>query len=402
MADTLLPVADARHLVHSTIKPVEAEHIKLRHALGRVIAENSVARVSHPPADLAAMDGYAIRTSDLVSLPTKINIVGESAAGQPWKGKLNSGECIRIFTGAIVPETADAVVIQENTTAENGLVQINRPLIKGKNIRARAQDFYKGEAILKYPHMLNARDIGLLAAMNLPEVKVYRRPRIGVLSTGNEILQPGETISEGQIFSANGPGLCAFIESKGAQAFNLGIVPDNLSKLRDAIKRSGELDMLVSSGGVSVGDHDLVKRAAIEEGLQIYFHKIAMRPGKPLLYGTLKNMPFFGLPGNPVSAMVCAVIFLGPAIAMLSGLPGDAPESLTARLSNDIAANNDREHYIRAVLQRSESGLPTVTSLTNQDSALIKLLSEANALICHAPHAEALSNGSPVRVIPLT
>ena len=401
MSAPLLAVADARHMIVSRLKTVDIESVELNGALGRVLAEDAVARVTHPPANVSAMDGYAIRLADLTTSPTTLKVVGESAAGRPWDGDLKAGECVRIFTGAYVPAAADAVIIQENTTTGNGTVSINDSASPGKNIRPQAQDFRAGETLLRAPHRLTARDIGLLAAMNLPDIMVFRRPRIGVLSTGDEIALPGAPLSEGQIVSANGPGLCAFVESHGGQAINLGVVPDDLSALRGAISRTGSLDLLVTTGGVSVGEHDLVKRAAGEEGLQIHFHKIAMRPGKPLLFGQIQGMPFLGLPGNPVSAMVCATLFLGPALAVLQGLPGNPPDTITARLETSLKANDDREDYIRAVLRRSENDLPIVSPLPKQDSALVAALAQANGLIIRPPHAHASNPGETVLVIPL-
>jgi molybdopterin molybdotransferase len=398
----LLPVADARHKIISSLKPVGSEKIELSQALGRVLAENVTARVSHPPADVSAMDGYAVCVADVSSTPTTLKIVGESAAGHPWTGEIQPGEAIRIFTGAYVPAGADSVVIQENTTADGKAVTINELPRVGKNIRPQAQDFQTGDAVLKPPRWLTARDIGLLAAMNLPEINVYRRPRIGILSTGDEIVQPGDTVGDGQIVSANGPGLCAFVKSRGGVGINLGIVSDNTEALLEAIKHAGQLDFLVTSGGVSVGDHDLVKKAASEGGLNLSFHKIAMRPGKPLLFGHFDQLPLLGLPGNPVSAMVCAILFLSSAIDALLGLPADAPKTIPARLTEALKANGDREDYIRAELNPCEGELPLISPLPKQDSAMIAALARASALIIRAPHALSAKSGDIVQAIPLT
>ena len=402
MAATLLPVADARRNIVSSLKPVGQEKIELAQALGRVLAEDAIANVSHPPADVSAMDGYAIRLADFSSPPTALKLVGESAAGHPWTGEIQPGEAVRIFTGAYVPAGTDSVVIQENTSADGETVTINKLPETGKNIRPQAQDFRAGDTVLSPPRRFTARDTGLLAAMNLPEISVFRRPRIGILSTGDEIVQPGETVGNGQIVSANGPGLCSFVDSRGGLGVNLGVVPDNVNALRNAIVQAERLDLLVTSGGVSVGEHDLVKKAASEGGLKVSFHKIAMRPGKPLLFGHFGNLPLLGLPGNPVSAMVCAVLFLGPALDALLGLPGDAPTTTTARLTEALKANDDREDYIRAELKPCEGGLPLIAPLQRQDSAMIAALARANALLIRAPHAPSAKSGDIVQAIPLT
>ncbi len=402
MAAPLISVADARRVIVSSLEPLGTENLELERALGRVLAKDAVARVSHPPADVSAMDGYAVRIADVPSTPTKLKVVGESAAGHPWKGELLEGEAVRIFTGAYVPEAADTIVIQENAIAEEdeSVSIIERPAT-GKNIRLHAQDFHSGDTVLIAPRRLAARDIGLLAAMNLSKITLFRCPRVGILSTGDEIVLPGETISEGQIVSANGPGLCAFVESQGAEAVHLGVVPDDLDALQEALSAVDQIDLLVTSGGVSVGDHDLLKRVMIENGLQIGFHKVAMRPGKPLLFGHFKQMPFMGLPGNPVSAMVCAILFLGPALAVLQGLPGSPPEAVAAHLNMAMRANDEREAYVRAVLQHGQSGLPTVSVLPTQDSAMVAALATANALIIRPPRAPAAEPGDTVLAIPL-
>jgi molybdopterin molybdotransferase len=347
------------------------------------------------------MDGYAVRAAD-VGAATTLKLVGESAAGHPWSGEIKSSEAVRIFTGAYVPAGADTVVIQENTTTSGETVSINELPARGKNIRPEGQDFQAGNTVLSSPRRLTARDIGLLAAMNLPEISVFRKPRIGILSTGDEIVQPGQSLKDGQIFSANGPGLCAFVESRGGAGINLGVVPDDINALGEVIEQSGSLDMLVTSGGVSVGDHDLIKEIASNGGLEITFHKIAMRPGKPLLFAHFGQMPFLGLPGNPVSAMVCAILFLGPALEVFQGLSGKAPEAIPAHLGSALRANDDREDYIRAVLVRRESDLPLITALPQQDSAMIAALAKANALIIRKPKAPPAAPGDTVLAIPLT
>lgn len=396
----LLPIADARRLIVEALAPVSVESVALRDALGRTLREDAVAQVSHPPADVSAMDGYALRAAD----GNTVTVIGESAAGRPWAGTVGPGQAVRIFTGAHLPAGADTVVIQEDTTRAGDTVTITEVPSKGRHIRKAGQDFAAGDKALAAPRRLSARDIGLLAAMNLPRVAVARRPRIGVLSTGDEIVQPGEPVGPGQVVSANGPGLAAFIRHHGAEAISLGVVRDDMGALRAVIAGAGPLDLLVTSGGVSVGDHDLMGKLMAQKAggdADLAFHKIAMRPGKPLLFGRVRSLPILGLPGNPVSAMVCAALFLGPAIARLAGLPGEAPRTVQAILGADLAANDGREDHIRATLTSDPTGALVAAPLPKQDSGMILALARADGLIVRAPHAPAAKAGDFCRVLPL-
>jgi molybdopterin molybdotransferase len=397
----LLPVADARALIVGDLQALDTETVKLADARGRVLRVPAIAQVSHPPADVSAMDGYAVRAADLPVAHSTVTVVGESSAGHPWKGSVAPGQAVRIFTGAYVPDGADAIVLQEDTTVDGTKITVTEAAQIRRHIRPSGQDFRTGDQVLAPPRRLTSRDIGLLAAMNLPHITVSRKPRIGVLSTGDEIVLPGDHVGEGQIVSANGPGLCAFIAAHGGDPIHLGIVKDDSAALMQAAQKVDGLDMLVTSGGVSVGDHDLVKGALTTAGFKATFHKIAMRPGKPLLYGRLNGVPLMGLPGNPVSSMVCAVLFLGPAIDKLQGLRGDAPTTLPARLGVDIKANDNRADHIRATLDRDTQGMLTTAPVGVQDSAMIANLARADALIVRAPFAPAAKAGEMVQVIPL-
>ena len=401
MTTPLLSVAEARRLIVEDLAPVAAETLKLEETLGRALRADAVAQVSHPPAAVSAMDGYAVRFDDIKNIPQNLHLIGESAAGHPWRGTLSSGEAVRIFTGAHVPQGTDTIVIQENTSATENTVTIQEQPRRGQHIRAAGQDFHEGDVVLKTPRRLTARDIALIAAMNLPRVTVARRPVIGVLSTGDEIVLPGDPIADGQIVSANGPGLCAFVSAHGGEPLHLGVMKDDPKALLRIAEQIRHLDMLVTSGGVSVGDHDVVKGALTSAGFKASFHKIAMRPGKPLLYGRLHNLPVLGLPGNPVSAMVCAILFLGPALARLQGLPGDGPTTLQAQLGVDLKANASRMDFIRATLQHG-GGLPVATPFPVQDSGMVATLARADALIVREPQAPAAKAGDRVSIIPLT
>ncbi len=399
---SLLPVAEARRMIVDDLNPVGTEPIKLWDALGRVLRTDSTARVSHPPADVSAMDGYAVRSDDVTAVPKSLHVVGESAAGHPCRIPVNAGEAVRIFTGAFVPVGADSVVIQEDTTARAESVTLNEAPTRGRHIRRAGQDFKAGDVVLTSPRRLTARDIGLLSAMNHPRVTVSKRPVIGVISTGDEIVMPGEPIGVGQIVSANGPALCAFIAAHGGEAFNLGIVKDDPKALVRIAEKVRHLDMLVTSGGVSVGYHDVVKGGLTSAGFKAAFHKIAMRPGKPLLYGRLHDLPVMGLPGNPVSAMVCAVLFLGAALAKLQGLAGDPPQRVSARLATDLNANDSRTDHIRATIGLGPDGIPVVTPFAKQDSAMLANFARADVLIVREPGAPAAQKGQMVFVIPLS
>lgn len=397
----LLPIPEARKLIIDDLVPLGSERVKLAQALGRVLAADAVAGVSHPPADVSAMDGYAVRRADIVGVGQRLNVVGESAAGHPSPKTVGAGEAVRIFTGAHVPKGADCVILQEDTTVEGNVAVVNEAPRDKQHIRPAGQDFRTGDVVLKAPRRLTARDVGLLAAMNLPEVTVARRPKIGVLSTGDEIVRPGEMVREGQIVSANGPGLCAFVTAHGGEAVDLGVVKDDAGALLAVAERAKDLDLLVTSGGVSVGDYDVVKGALSSAGFKVGFHKIAMRPGKPLLYGRLKNLPVLGLPGNPVSALVCAVLFLSSAIARLQGLAGAAPETSAARLGTALPANDGRTDHLRATLSRDAAGWLVATPFPKQDSGMVSALARAQALIVREPQAAAAAVGDVVSIIEL-
>ncbi len=396
----MISVTEARQKIVAAVAPVGTESISVLESLGRVLAENAVARISHPAANVSAMDGYAVRAAD-ATLNATLKVTGTSAAGHPWDGSVNAGEAARIFTGAHVPAGADTVVLQEDTTAAHGQVTINEAAILGKHIRPHGQDFKTGETVLHAPRRISYRDVGLLAAMNLPQINVFKRPRIGVLSTGDEVVMPGDEVKHGQLVSANGPGLFAFVASFGAIPVHLGIARDDAASLTAMAEAAKDLDMLITTGGVSVGDHDLIAKVLGENGLDVDFHKIAMRPGKPLLFGNLKGIPFFGLPGNPVSAMVCSILYVGPALEKMQGLEGAAPKTIRARLSVGIKANDKREDFLRATLERTETGETIATPYPKQDSAMISTLAKADGLVVRPPFAPQAQPGDVVDVITL-
>ncbi len=391
----MIPVAEARARILSGLRPVPAETVALAEACGRVTATDIVARLTQPPQDVSAMDGYA------VAGPSPWQLVGHAPAGHPWQGTLAPGQTVRLFTGSLIPAGTEAVVIQENVTAEGVHIASDAPIRPRQFIRARGQDFAEGQVLLPAGRTLTPRDIGLLAAGNHPWVTVRRRPRIAILATGDEIALPGEPIPPGGIVSSNAHALAALVQQAGGVPVVLPIAADEIDTLRQAAAGARGCDLLVTTGGASVGAHDLVAEALQGAGLVLDFWTIAMRPGKPLMAGRVGELMLLGLPGNPVSAMVCAVLFLRPAIAALLGLPAEAPPAVAALLGEDLPANDHRADHLRASVTRDPAGTLIATAFTRQDSGQLRLLAAADALILRAPHAPAASAGDPVEILLL-
>ncbi|MBV8868984.1 MAG: molybdopterin molybdotransferase MoeA [Acetobacteraceae bacterium] len=396
----MISVEEARARILADLRPLPAEVVALAEAWGRVSAAPVIARLSQPPADVSAMDGYALRAAD-GTLGAVLEVVGESPAGHPFAGALGPGQAVRLFTGSLVPDGADAILLQEDATREAERVRVNEAVRPGRHIRRAGQDFAAGEAVLPAGRRLGARDIGLAAAANHPWIAVHRRPRVGVLATGDEIALPGEPIPPGGIVSSNAHALAALIRAGGGEPIVLPVAPDDRAAIAAVADSVGGMDMLVTTGGASVGDHDLVVAGLRTRGLEVDFWKIAMRPGKPLVFGRLGPVPVLGLPGNPVSALVCAVLFLSPALAALSGLPPGPPPSTAARLGAPVVANDARADHLRATLERDPEGRLVATAFPVQDSAMLRRLVQADALILRPPHAPALPAGAEVAVIRL-
>ncbi|MBT5241858.1 MAG: molybdopterin molybdotransferase MoeA [Rhodospirillaceae bacterium] len=396
----MISVAQAQSLVRDGITPIGTETVSLSDSLNRVLAENPDARIAHPAHTVSAMDGYAVRAENIPTVPGTLSVIGESAAGHPFEGKMEDGQAVRIFTGAHLPSGADTVVIQEDVDRDGDTITV-KEIEPGRHIRPKAQDFNIGDTLLISPLRLSARHIGLLAAGDRPWLQVYRRPRVAIVSTGDEIVLPGEPRSSSQIVSANGPALSSFVKARGGVPVHLGVVKDDEDALTAIAEAAKSADLIVTSGGVSVGDRDLVRKAFDNAGLDVGFHKIAMRPGKPLMFGHLDDTPMLGLPGNPVSALVCALLFLGPAIDRLQGLPGDAPITRLATLGADVNANGGREDYMRAVLSHDEDGSLTATPIFAQDSSMMGALANSDALIVRPIGAPASKLGEAVPVLPL-
>jgi molybdopterin molybdotransferase len=402
MAD-LLSVADALARVLADASPLPPERAALIDAHGRVLAADIAALRTQPPQDLSAMDGYAVRAASVGKVPASLKVIGEVAAGHPFNGKVGDGEAARIFTGGVVPPGADTIVIQENTTREGDTVVVASGSPVGKHIRRAGLDFKQGAVLLAKGRRLNDRDLMLVAAMNHPNVPVHRRPRVAVLGTGDELVPPGATPGPGEIVYSNGFALMALARSEGAEVIDLGIVPDRVDATVAAIRkaRAEHADILLTSGGASVGDHDLVQKGLAAEGLALSFWKVALRPGRPMMHGRLGDMQVIVLPGNPVSAFVCALLFLVPLIRRLAGRTDVEPQTESAKLGVDLPANDERADYMRAKLVPGPDGTPVAKPIPVQDSSMMAALANADCLVIREPFAPAIKAGSDCVILRL-
>lgn len=398
----LLSVEDALSRIVSGAQPIAAEDAALADAAGRVLASDIAARLTQPPFDASAMDGYAVRATDVAMRPAVLRLIGESAAGHAFTGRIGAGETVRIFTGAPVPEGADAIVIQENANAIGNAIHVVEGAPDPDHIRPRGGDFRSGVVMLHAGRRLNSRDILLAAAMGHERLAVRRRPRVAILATGDELVAPGETPRADQIVSSNPYGLAAMLSGYGAEPVLLGIARDTLASLSSHLAAAEDADILLTIGGASVGDHDLVVPALEQAGMTLDFWKIAMRPGKPMIFGRRAAQYVLGLPGNPVSSMICARVFVVPLIAALLGRdPAEAGTLQRATLEAPLEKNGPRTHYMRACFVNPGPGHRRVRAVANQDSSLIAPLVTADCLIVREPHAEARDAGDRVEVLPL-
>jgi len=396
----MISVEEARARLLAPLEPLPPEQISLAEGIGRVLAEDLAARRTQPPFAVSAMDGYAVRADDVAQVPVILRIVAEIPAGAGYDGTLGSGEAARIFTGAPLPQGADAIVIQEDTERRGDTVEVKESAPKGRYVRRAGLDFAEGEVLLHAGARLSPRHIGLAAAMNRPWLFVHRRPRVGILSTGDEIVMPGDPIGPHQIVSSNALALAAFMTACGAVPVLVGNAPDDPDALRHIAAAAQGVDLFVTTGGVSVGEHDLVRDVLSEEGLSIDFWQIAMRPGKPLMVGTYRGVPMVGLPGNPVSTLVCSLLFLKPALDRLSGLPDDNEPQQTARLGVALKQNDRRQDYLRARLVRAADGVLEAVPFEVQDSSMMRPLAASDCLVMRPPHAPALPAGAEVPIVP--
>ncbi|QIB35689.1 gephyrin-like molybdotransferase Glp [Ancylobacter pratisalsi] len=407
----LMPVEEALRRLLSAARPLGIENVALDAADGRVLAAPVVARRTTPGADVSAMDGYAVRAGD-ASAMAALELIGESAAGRPFIGRVEPGTTVRVFTGAVMPEGADAVVIQEDTQREGETITLTQAATPGRHIRRAGGDFATGDLLIAAGHRLRARDLALAASADIAELAVFRRPRVGLLSTGDELVRPGTGAGSHNVILSNIYSLGALARRAGAEVMDLGVLPDSMEATQRGVHDAlaGGLDVLVTTGGASVGDHDLVAPALTSQGVELAVHKIALRPGKPLMFGLAPKRDtaggdtraddtrahVLGLPGNPVSAHVCALVFLVPLLRALQGetVPTQ-PVLKPARLGADVKANDHRMDFIRATLAGDHEGVPIVRPLPVQDSSMLSVLARADVLLVRHPNAPAAAEGEP-------
>lgn len=394
----VISVAEAHAAIQALLLPVGIETVPLADAAGRVLADEVASSRAQPPFNASAMDGYAVASAD-AHPGARLTVVGATAAGEAEAPPLGPGEARRIFTGAPVPAGADRVVIQEDVTAEGDTITLGARLDAGPYVRPMGDDFAAGTPVTA-PRRLTPEHLALLAAMNIATLPVRRRPDVALIATGDELVWPGEAPGPAQIVASNIFGLKALLEAEGARCRILPIARDRSESLAATFALAAGADLIVTIGGASVGEHDLVSRVAGEAGLALSFYKVAMRPGKPLMAGRMGGAAMVGLPGNPVSAMVCGHVFLRPAIRRLLGLPGDPLAETTARLTQPLSANGPRMHYMRARITETDAG-PEITVFPRQDSGLLSVLAGANALAIRPPKDGALPAGHPIRAIRL-
>jgi molybdopterin molybdotransferase len=400
----LISVEEALQHVLAHAVALPAERVPLAKADGRVLAEDLKALRTQPPADMSAMDGYAVRASDVTQAPVRLKVIGEVAAGRPFASAVGKGEAARIFTGGVLPPGADTVVVQEQTTRDGDNVDVQKPSVKGRNVRPQGLDFRRGETAFTAGHHLRARDLQLAAGMNHPLLPVHRRPKVVLFATGDELVPPGTEPGPGQIVYSNGFALAALAREEGADVTELGVVGDRLDDTIAAVRKARELgaDILVTTGGASVGDYDLVQRAFVAEGMELSFWKIAMRPGRPLMHGRLNGRlgatHVLGLPGNPVSSYVCSFLFLVPLIRRMSGRRDLSAPIESAVLGCDLPANDERADYLRSTLKSGSDG-PVATPFPLQDSSMMVPLAKADCLVVREPYEPPAKAGSHCRIV---
>jgi molybdopterin molybdotransferase len=388
-------------VLEGVVAIADTREVDLLDAQGDVLARDIIAKHDSPPFAASAMDGYAVRSVDVAALPATLRVIGEAAAGHGFAGAIGHAEAVRIFTGAPIPEGADAVVIQENTRAETGQVVVLSGAPDSEHLRPRAGDFALGSSVLAAGQHLSARHLTLAAAAGYAQLPVRRRPRVAILATGDELVAPGITPLRDQIVCSNPFGVAAMVRAAGGEPQLLGIARDTHESLDQKIAEAAGADVLVTLGGASVGDHDLVGPVLASKGMALSFWKIAMRPGKPMMFGTLGAIRVLGLPGNPVSSMITARLFLVPLVQALRGLTVSAATPTLVRAAQALPANGPRAHYMRATRRTGTDGAESVTPVANQDSSLLTPLAGADVLIVRPAGAAAVASGELVPTLPL-
>lgn len=399
---SLMPVEEALRALLDGVLPKECEWVPLEEANGRKLAQDLVSKRTQPPFAASAMDGYAVRHTDASKSDACLTVIGEAPAGHAFQGIVGSREAVRIFTGAPVPEGADTILIQENAERTENQIRVLEVPEKGRFVRAAGLDFSLGETLIKAGKTLNYRDLALAAAMNHATLPVVRRPVVAVLATGDELVRPGGEPGPDQIIASNHAGIAGLVEDCGGIPMDLGISPDDTKAMASYVARAidAKVDVLITLGGASVGDHDLVQDVLGQQGMDLAFWRIAMRPGKPLMAGRLGDIKVLGLPGNPVSSLVCGLLFLKPLLAAMLGECSLSSET-TAALGADLGENDRRQDYIRAKLEIGDDDQLIATPFTRQDSSMLALLAHSGALIIRPPHAPAVKAGAQVKILKL-
>jgi molybdopterin molybdotransferase len=398
---SMLPVADAQERLLSRAQPVAtSETVSLTEADGRVLSSDVRATLTQPPFNSSAMDGYALRGQDAPKPGTQLKLIGTSSAGHAFDGQVGPGETVRIFTGAPVPEGADSVLLQEDAEKIEDGIRTTYPVTSGQHVRPRGQDFVEGEAVLPAGTIIDFSRLTVAAAMNHATLGVLRRPVVALLATGDELVAPGEQPAAAQIIASSTFGIAALARKAGAEVLDLGIVPDDKAAITAAVERGrrAHVDVIVTLGGASVGDHDLVQATLLAAGMELDFWRIAMRPGKPLMVGSFGDTHVLGLPGNPVSSLVCGLLFLEPLIRKLASLPA-VNRIVKADAAVSMKANDQRQDYVRAQLTRSPSGALRAEPFGKQDSSMMKIFAAADCLVIRPPHAPALAVGATCDVM---
>lgn len=395
----MISVEQAFARIVGEARPLETEQVPVAKASGRVIAAPIKARRAQPGADLSAMDGYAVNSADLTG-ETRLRMVGESSAGHPYSGSIASGQCVRIFTGAAVPDGADQIVIQENVTVEGADIKTSQPAEAGSNIRLKGIDFALNQTVLEANTFISPKTIGLAASAGQSHLMVHRAPKVAILATGDELAAPGKkTFSDFDTVDSVRPQLEALVADAGGELVFSGHAGDSLEQISKSVSANTAADLFVTIGGASVGDKDFVQEAFMQEGMSLDFWKVAMRPGKPMIFGKRDRQYMLGLPGNPASAFVCALIFLRPLIDRLMGRPSPLPIGVPLPAATDLPENGPRQHYMRARLI-GEAGSRMVDPAVSQDSSLATVLAQCDGLIIRAPKAKAVSAGELVSFLP--
>jgi molybdopterin molybdotransferase len=408
MRTELIAAREAQTIIMRDAAPHGEELAPIAEAAWRVLARDLAARRTQPPFPASAMDGYAVRIEDLDRTPKRLKLRGAAAAGHPFSGRIGAGEAVRIFTGAAVPEGADSIVIQENARGAGDEVEILSRPEKGRFIRLPGLDFREGEILLRRNQTLNPFRVSLAGSMNYAEVPVYQKPLVALLATGDELVVPGASAEAGSIVASNTLGMAAMIRDAGGELADLGIAADTVRAIGDAAHRALEMraDLLVTTGGASVGDHDLVQPALEKLGALFEFSRVAIRPGKPMLYGNIKRnghrTRIIGLAGNPVSSLIAARVYVHPLVAALAGRPRGEIAPQQAVLGRDLPANDEREEYMRASAEAGDRGEWVVTPFEQQDSSMLAALVRAQALVVRPAGAPAAARGDGCEAIILS